>query len=311
MTRTGATPQRADIGAIEVGDDREAGRIARVAAGSGHGRRRHDRPDRGAARLPRSGRHGLGAALGGAIRAEALERGPVDVDLREAAGDELVAEVAAAREPDVREQPPVAVARVLRPVAAEHDGLRERELSRACGCGRREAGTALGRVDPDQPHPLALAAREPHPDRVAVHHLGHDAPLCEASGGCRRCVAGQDQAGAGEQTEGCDERGPFQRAARMPETDLTVNRPDRAFCRADRLAADAGAAADSEPPLERAVLLAVLARRPDEGGEHDDHAEEREDEEEDSGGGRHAPRLPARAVVNGVDPRSNGYRIGR
>jgi len=77
-----------------------------------------------------------------------------------AAGDEVEPEIPSARKPDVREQPSVPVAGVLRPVPAEHDGLAVRQPARRGARPRRSADPALGRIDPDQPDPLALPARE-------------------------------------------------------------------------------------------------------------------------------------------------------
>jgi hypothetical protein len=60
------------------------------------------------------------------------------------------------------------------------------------------------------------------------------------------------------------------------------------------LAAEAGAAADAEAPLERAVFLSVLPRCPDEGGEDDDDARGGDDEEQDPECGVHGSLLPVR-----------------
>ena len=76
---------------------------------------------------------------------------------------------------------------------------------------------------------------------------------------------------------------------------MTVNGPIGPSCREERLAADPRPAPDAEAPLERPVLLAVLAGRPDEGSEDDDHAEERDGEEQDSGGCSHGLGYPSMA----------------
>ncbi len=89
------------------------------------------------------------------VGGQPLERIPVHVDLREAAGDQLIAEVLPAGEPDVGEEASVAIACVLGRVTAEDDLLRHRELACACGGLGEVADTSFGRVDPDQPDPLS------------------------------------------------------------------------------------------------------------------------------------------------------------
>jgi phosphatidylserine/phosphatidylglycerophosphate/cardiolipin synthase-like enzyme len=69
-------------------------------------------------------------------------------------------------------------------------------------------------------------------------------------------------------------------------------------CRPEGLAPEAGAAADAEAPLERAVCLAVLARCPDEGGEDDDDARDGDEEEQDSERSVHGSLLPVRGRRN-------------
>src|SRR4051812_19005542 len=100
------------------------------------------------------------------------------------------------------------------------------------------------------------------------------------------------------------------RIRRSPSFALTVahmaanvNGPSALSWRPGGLAAHAGAAADPESLLQRAVFLAVLARGPDESGEHDDHAHDRDHEQEDAGGGVHRLSVPD---GNTPTPRTNG-----
>ena len=67
------------------------------------------------------------------VGGQTLERIAVHVDLGEAAGDQLIAEVFPARERDIRKEASVTVARVLGRVSAQDHPLRHRELARACG----------------------------------------------------------------------------------------------------------------------------------------------------------------------------------
>ena len=120
------------------------------------------------------------------VGGEPLERIPVHVDLRETAGDQLIAEVLSARKPDIREEASVAIARVLGRVAAEDNLLRHRQLSRTRGGLGEVADTSFGRVDADQPDPLGLAARQPDVERVSVDDVRHRAAVGErAAGDCR------------------------------------------------------------------------------------------------------------------------------
>ena len=135
-----------------------------------------------------------------AIGRQPLERIAVHVDLREAAGDHLIAGVLPAGEPDVGEEAPVAIARVLAGISAEHDGLGHRQLSSTGGGPGEVTDTSLGRVDADQPDPLALAAREPHVQCVSVDDMGDGSPVGEGPGGCGRTsgIAGRDARQGGE-----------------------------------------------------------------------------------------------------------------
>jgi hypothetical protein len=67
------------------------------------------------------------------------------------------------------------------------------------------------------------------------------------------------------------------------------------------LAAEARAAADAQPPLRRAILLAVFPRRPDERGQDDHDADDGDDEEQDADRGGHVPHVPG--VGRGKRPR--------
>src|SRR5437764_416030 len=103
----------------------------------------------------------------------------------------LIAELAAAGEDYVREQAPVAVARVLRRIADELDGAALRNAAREGGGLGRVALADLWRVDADQPH-LLVAPGDLDVNGVAVHDVRHGAAQCERAGlsGLRRTCEG-------------------------------------------------------------------------------------------------------------------------
>ena len=75
-----------------------------------------------------------------------------------------------------RHAPPLAARGVEQPVAVAVLGLGEREAQhlaggvRAAALDGRAGVPGLGRVDPDQPHPLVAAVGQSHADRVSVGH---------------------------------------------------------------------------------------------------------------------------------------------
>ena len=86
--------------------------------------------------------------VGGAVRGEPLKGSVVvDVDLRESAGDQLVAEVLAVGQPDVGEQSPVAVTGVLGRITSQDDPLSVGEPRRRGGRGVHVADAVLRSVD--------------------------------------------------------------------------------------------------------------------------------------------------------------------
>jgi hypothetical protein len=136
------------------------------------------------------------------VRRDPLERASDHEDARVPVLEQPAPEVGAARKPDVGEQPAVAVAPCLRPVAAEDDAPVERQPLRLRGRAVRVARSALGRVDPE--HPDAFRpARDTHVDRVPVD----DADDLPAQREVAPVRAGLDDEQARSEREHTDEEG--------------------------------------------------------------------------------------------------------
>ena len=181
-----------------------AGATGGAGAGAGAGWRRRGRP----AARPDARAERTTSALRAPVCAELPERAVVDVDLAEAATDQLRAEVAAARKAHVGEESVVAVASGLGHVARQGHALALHEPPRS-GC--RLVGVtsaALGRVDADQPHALALAACETHVDRIAVNDGGHGALQREPARGTARRSGDRRDGERGRRQE-CEDKQTF------------------------------------------------------------------------------------------------------
>ena len=101
-----------------------------------------------------------------------------DVDARSPGAEQLTAEISAVRQSDVGEQPAVAVASALRPIAAKLHSLVQREFARRHRRLRRVARPHLRSVDADKPYAL-VARTDSGNHRIAVYYASDLASQCE------------------------------------------------------------------------------------------------------------------------------------
>jgi hypothetical protein len=158
-----------DVGAVEVVRNRGAAGAGTVGvAPILCGRWRRGRRRRGWWRsglgwrpegVPDATRLGLGQVLGVPVGHETAEGIIADVDVGEAAGKQLEAEVSPAGKPNVGKQAAVTDVRVLTRVAPERHPPTQRELAHSHQSRIAVALTDLRRLDPDQANECASSAQ--------------------------------------------------------------------------------------------------------------------------------------------------------